>query len=159
MSVSATIGMQSRITETIESGIEFASSPSVVHTPGTNVSINATSTPDGEKFSGAEYALTAGSGSIDFTALTGIVVAVDGTGLRPRWVYFCNTGAANITIAKGASNGIDMFGASWTITLRPGEQISRTLSTSGPAVVSGTNKIIDLTGTGTDTLQMAVILG
>jgi len=159
MSVNGVYNFTDRVVETIETGIEFAANAQITHAPGTTLTLNATSSPVATKFSGAEYALVAGAKTLDFTALTGIVTTVDGSGLRPRVVSMRNTGVADITIAKGASNGSDMFGSAWTITLRPGEPLKRALSSTGPAVVSGTNKTVDLTGTGTDTLEFSITFG
>ena len=160
MSVRATLNFGGSIRETLTAGVEFAENPTVTHRVGGSVDLTSASTPDIEKFGADEPALAAGAATLDLTSLKGTNgVTVDGTGLRPRWIYLKNTGVADITFTKGASNGNDMFAGSWTFTLRPGEEKDHKFSAAGPSVVGGTNKIIDITGTGADTFQYAILLG
>lgn len=160
MSVRATLNFGGSIRETLTAGIEFADNPTVSHRVGESVDLSSTSTPDIEKFAANEPALAAGAATLDLTSLLGTNgVTVDGTGLRPRWIYLKNTGEADITFTKGASNGSDIFAGTWAFTLRPGERRQQDFSATGPAVVSSTNKIIDVTGTGTDTFQYAILFG
>jgi len=118
------------------------------------------STPSCVQRAGADVAMTAGALSLDLTALLGTNGAtVVGSG-RVQMVKFFNpaTNANAITIAKGASNGYDGFGSSFSITLAPGaEVLLRTLGNG--SVIGSTNRILDVTGTLTQVLSYEIIIG
>lgn len=105
--------------------------------------------------------LSSGSGSLDLRALTGVNgVAVDLNGLKPRAILFENpTSNANpITIAKGASNGYTGLGSSATITLQVGQSALLDMADNATAV-SGTVKVLDITGTGSQVLKYQIVAG
>lgn len=113
-----------------------------------------------------QYTLTmsGGLGSIDFTALPGLNASetIDGTGLKVQLlklkVPITNLNA--VTVAKGASNGYGLAtaGTTWTVTLSPGQSMLFVLSDLAPDVAPGA-RILDVTGTTTQTLQVGVVLG
>lgn len=126
--------------------------------------LNASSTPPASMQSQFSIALVSGAVSIDLTALPGLngSEAVNGTGLKVQLVKFKNpiTNANKITVAKGASNGygLDASGDSFSIPLSPGQSVMFVLDAAAPAIASGA-KTFDLTGTGTQALQVAVVMG
>lgn len=102
-------------------------------------------------------ALTAGSGAIDFTALPGTNGrSVDGTGLLAKVIKFRapDTNAGPMAIKKGVSDGLDI--GTQIEALPPGGEV--TLKFPAGVEVKADEKILDLTGTGTDTLEVAVVL-
>jgi len=122
-------------------------------------SLNSTTTPAVSKVAAGAAAMTAGLATIDLTALTGL----DGTSrtlnaLKVVLAKFKNPGANPITIAKGAANGYTGFGSAFSHTIPPGGTASFNLSTGGVAV-DGTHKTLDVSGTGTDTLQYSFSAG
>jgi hypothetical protein len=123
--------------------------------------LTSSTTPPVTKHAAFEKALVAGAGTIDLTALAGSNAgAVDGTGLKVQVAYF-KAKAANgnpITIAVGASNGYDLSGADFSVTLSPGQEVLLYGNDATPDIASG-DKTIDLSGTGTDTLQVELVMG
>jgi len=96
-------------------------------------------------------ALSSGLATIDLTASP-----YSGGTKTPIRVFLMNPAAnANtITIAKGATNGYAGFGASFSITLQPGESCQLV----GASALSSSNKTLDLTGTAAQTLVVQVQL-
>ncbi|TVQ59912.1 MAG: hypothetical protein EA379_09535 [Phycisphaerales bacterium] len=112
-------------------------------------------------------AMTAGAATIDLRALTGTNGAtVDGNGKKVLYAKFqAAAGNANpITIEAGASDGYPIFGADGEVTLparATSEAISEVLialGTSAPAI-SSSAKEIDISGTGTQAVNVIIILG
>jgi len=122
---------------------------------------DATSTPAIAGGGFCSVALAAGAATVDLTSLT----TVSGrnfslSGLKVRQMKLTNPSAnANaITIAKGAANGYTGFDAAFKITLQPGQ--SWLFDDAGNGVlVDATHKTLDLTGTGTQALQIAITGG
>jgi hypothetical protein len=96
-------------------------------------------------------ALSTGTATIDLTASP-----YSGGVKTPIRMFLMNPSAnANtITIAKGGTNGYAGFGSSFSITLSPGESCQL----DGASALSGSNKTLDLTGTGSQTLVVQVQL-
>lgn len=147
-------------TETRTDG-DLAPGTTLIHS-GYDVTANLTAatTPDETKAAYDQVAMSGGTGTIDMTALALQDASVTITGLKPRGVLFTAlaANAGNLTIAKGASNGYDGLGSAFSITLEPGMSVAVYFSTQGNAV-SGTNKTLDLSGTGTDGLTYGIIAG
>jgi|SRR6185312_9312151 len=126
--------------------------------------LTATTTPPATLQTQFNQALTAGAATIDLTALPGLNAdeVVNGNGLKVQLVKFKNPSAnANkITISQGASNAYRLDGATnWTISLAPGQSAGPFYLDAASDVISSTHKTIDLAGTGTQTLQVAVVMG
>ena len=112
-----------------------------------------------------EFAMTGGSGSLDLTSLShndgDATETVDMTGLKVQFARFTaptgNSGA--ITISDGASNGYEIFGdASGQVTISPGQSILLELAESADDV-GASDKTIDLSGTGTDSVEYTILAG
>lgn len=161
MSVNATASFILFVKETLALGVDGVTNPVLDRQIGGSQNYSASTTPAVSEISYESYAMTAGARTLDLTTdLIGTGgTNVDLSTLRPRVVYMKNLGAADITITKGASNGCDMFGSSWTEILRPGEELFRKLSSTGPGAIGAANKTIDITGTGTDALDFGIIAG
>lgn len=161
MTITANASLKLFVKETLSAGVDGVANPVISHEVGADQRYSASTTPAASKFSFDDYPLSGGALTLDLTTsllgVNGVTVNLDT--LRPRVVYFKNNGAADMVIAKGASNGSDMFGSAWTITLRPGEELFRKLSSTGPTAVGAANKTIDITGTGTDALAVGILAG
>jgi hypothetical protein len=119
------------------------------------------STPPCTLRAGQDLALSGGAGTIDLTALLGVNgVAVTGAGLRIQFAKFSAPAgnSAPITVAIGGTNGCDNFGPTFNAKLVPGAEVLFMLNAAG-TVISGTNTILTLTGTGTDILSFEIVLG
>lgn len=158
MSLSIVAELKMPLVETL-SGDDLAAESQLLHI-GYDVRrvMDGTTTPDVTGAGYQTFALVAGAKTIDLTSLLLNGVASNLNGLKPRAIRFRNTGAANMTIAKGASNGYDGLGSAFSVTLEPGHAVQFDLSSTGNAV-GGSNKTFDLSGTGTDTLQFSVVAG
>ena len=127
----------------------------------THAVLSATTTPPVTKVAAFEQALVGGAGSIDLTALVGTNGAtVDGTGLKVQAIKLKakSTNTAGITISKGVSNGYALAGANYSEELKPGQEVTRYGNNATPAIAGGA-KTLDLAGTGTDALQVIVVMG
>jgi hypothetical protein len=110
-------------------------------------------------FSGAVYALIAGAKTLDLRALRTVAGGSgDGNGLKVQGFYFKNLGANPMTIVGGASNGYLIFGTSGSVIVPAGGALALSLADAS-ADVSASVKTIDVSGTGTQTFECAVILG
>jgi len=108
-----------------------------------------------------QQALAAGVATIDLTALDGFNdKVVNGTGLRVQLLRVRNpaTNANPISIAKGAANGYDGLGAAFGVTLAPGAEVTILTNDAGSDIGSG-NKTLDLTGTGSQALDVEIVMG
>lgn len=116
------------------------------------------------KVAAYEVTLSAGAATINLAALTGLTSeeTVVGTGLKVQFFKFKNktTNANAMTITKGASNGWgpDATGASFTIPMSPGQSWTFSGAEAGIDIASGV-RTIDVTGTGSQVLQIHVVMG
>jgi hypothetical protein len=159
MAVSANISFLARIRETLETGVDGAASPVIIHDAlDKSVTLNASSAVPATKCSVDTIALTAGAKTVDLTALAGANGTVDGTGLKVQFIRIVNNGANAMTFAEGASNGYELLGNGWTITLPAGGYMQFYLPEGTPDIASGA-KTIDVSGTGTQTFDLTVVMG
>lgn len=130
----------------------------------TNVAFTTATAPDIELVAVYEKALAAGTGSIDLVTHTGSNGAVkDFTGKSVRAFKFKakDTNAGPITLTEGAANGYELLGNAWKVELKPGAEVMGVfpLVAQQAPVVGAAAKVIDLTGTGTDVVQVELIAG
>lgn len=158
MSIRATVVGQISVLETLASGIDGVADPTLVYN-GFNFShsVNATTTITGTKVAADTSALSGGAATLDFTSLPTVNTTQTFNGLKLRGYLFSTptTNAGNITIAEGASNGYPLGDS---IVLKPGQKVVKWLDDEG-ATVSGTDKTLDLAGTGTDAFSYILIAG
>lgn len=110
-------------------------------------------------FSGKVYSLSGGAASVDLRALRTVGGGSgDGNGLKVQGFYFKNLGANAMTIVGGASNGYLIFGTSGSVVVQPGGALC-IYHADASADIDATHKTIDVSGTGTQTFECAVILG
>lgn len=109
-------------------------------------------------------ALITGAKTLDLTALPrGNAPDVDLTGLTIKAVLIYNrSGNAVLTIAKGATNGYFIFGATAsTVALPDGFYnqfgVNNVAGAGALAAVDETHKTIDFTGTGTESFEIAIL--
>lgn len=127
----------------------------------TSKAFNAGSDPAAQLVAAFEQALTAGAATIDLTGLAGTNGAtVDGTGKKVIAAKFSNpvANSSPITIGEGAANGYELAGDGWSVTLGPGDEVTLLRHGHAPAI-GATAKDIDLSGTGTETLNVILVLG
>lgn len=161
---SVTINSQLTIVETIVGG-GISGSDATVTKNGYNETVVATAstTPPVTKATGFDLALSGGTGTIDLTALPGLTPSetIDCTGLKLTCLKLLNpaTNANKITVAKGASNGFQIDGATtWSFVLAPGQSIL--VNADGASdTVGSTKRTIDVTGTGSQVLNVVAALG
>lgn len=160
MAVSSTFAFTCDTRETLTAGVDGADNPVIYHN-GFNVTgvIDSTTTPDAEGIVSKTLAMTAGAYTIDLSSMTGTNgAAVNMTGKAIRIFRIENAGAAAMTIAKGASNGHTGLGATFQAAIPIGGAIQFYLKSGGVAV-SGTDKTLDIAGTGTDSFNLTIVYG
>lgn len=130
----------------------------------TDGTFTASTTVPVTKQAAFQKALSTGTGTIDLTAIPGDTVdeTINGSGLKVQFLKLKNptTNANKIVVTKGGSNGYG-FGAAgdtWTIPLDPGHEVLLSFDDDNPDVAGGA-KTIDLTGTGSQALDVQIILG
>lgn len=162
MSVSAAYASTLTVTEVLSDATLSSSGNRVIHDANsTSGTYNSGSTPAITKRARLAYTMTAGAATIDLRALIGTNgAAVDGNGLRAQFVKIINpiTNANAITISKGASNGYDGLGSSFSIALVPGGELLVKLNDGG-ADIGATNKTLDLAGVGSQVITGEVLMG
>lgn len=172
MSVTATIQNVITVRETLETGIA-AASKKLIHSDLYNFSKewSATAAPTTEQApitKAALYAkaLAAGVGTIDLTALPGINGAVvDGTGLKVQAIRIENprTNANPLRIFNAAANSYNLAGATYDVTLRPGDRFTLTANDdAGRPDVGAAAKNISLSDVGvlgTESCKVTILLG
>jgi hypothetical protein len=157
--------------EATETGVDVPSTPaansaaSLTHDAfNISQSLGAATTPVGTKIAFFELALSGGAASIDLTALPHNGGTVDGTGLKVQAALFRNPAAnAAMTVKDGASNGYNIFGDSSGQVTIPGHATKASavmlfFPEGLPDVAAGA-KTIDVTGTGTEVLEVGLVLG
>lgn len=121
--------------------------------------LTATTTPPVTKCAFFTKALTAGAGTIDLTALSHNGATVDLTGLKVQSIKFKNkAGNAVMTFTEGASNGIALFGASFSFRLQAEQETTFYLNDLAPDVAAG-DRTIDIAGTGTQECEVSITAG
>lgn len=124
----------------------------------------SSTTPPVTKSAMTAKTMSSGTATIDLTAMANDSdgATVDFSGLKVCCLTLTNpsSNANAITIAEGASNGFELNsgGTAWTVTLDPGDSVQFLLNESTPDV-SGTKKTIDITGTGSQVLNIGVTAG
>lgn len=160
--VSVDWALKCTITETLPSNTDSApdATRKITHTAFNEAgTLTSATTPPVTKQASFVKALSTGSGTIDLTSLTGSNGAtVDGTGLKVQILRVKNLGANNLVITPGASNGIDLFGSSSSVTVFPGACYQFFLNDSPPDIASG-DRTIDLAGTGSQTSEWTIVMG
>jgi archaellin len=165
MAVTTSWAMKIDTTETLTSRVDGAVSPSIdqramsAPVSGQTSVLTSTSTPAATKCSYNTLSLTAGAKTIDLTSIPTVTSATDTmTGLKVQLCKIKNNGANAMTFTFGASNGYLLLGTAWKIILPAGAEVMFN-GNNGAAAIDGTHKTIDVSGTGTDSFDFAVICG
>jgi len=141
---------------------EPAANVTVKHTRlNKSATYQADTTPPVTKVATFSQSLTDGAATIDLTALEGTNgAAVDGTGLKVQAIKIVAKAAnANaITIAKGASNGYALAGAGFSVALAAGQEVVLFGNDATPDIAVDA-KTLDLTGTGTQGVDVVIVMG
>ena len=124
---------------------------------------NPTSSPPGKYYSSQTLSLVAGVATIDLTALPGLQAAIDGSGLKLNALRIrgeADGSNAKLTIAEGAANPYELFGAANPIEYPAGCSKCFTFEFDDAlADIAAGAKNIDLAGTGTDSFFIEIIVG
>lgn len=160
--VTVTYEAKATVVETLPSNSGSApdSTRKVTHTNyNESATLDASSTPPATLVAEFLATLSSGALTIDLRALTGTNGAsVDGNGLKVQILRVKNLGANILTITPGASNGIDLLGASSSIAIPAGGHFQMYFNDASPDIAAG-DKTLDLAGTGAQTSEWTVIMG
>ena len=163
MSISVQVRAEVTVSETL-SYPALASNTPPLQWSGFNLNkkLGESTTPPAVKHAEFVKALSGGAATIDLTSLTGQKgEAVTFSGLKVQAILLKNDAAnGTITVSKGASNGygLDAGGADFDIPVAPGAALVMYFDDELPDV-SGSAKTLDLAGTGTQSLQVALAAG
>lgn len=164
MAVALNLQLIMDIFETLATGVPAASTAgaTIEHANwNQTLALDANTTVPITKTAIFQKALVAGAVTVDLTALTGSNgAAVTLSGLKVQALYLKNptTNANTIKVKVGAANGYQVAGAAWEVTLSPGQWMVLYGHDLTPDV-GGAAKDLDLTGTGTQALDMAIVAG
>jgi hypothetical protein len=119
--------------------------------------IFTTGAPAATAVAAQQAALSGGALTLDLTSLSYRGTTVNFNGKVVKYVVFRNpAGNANsITVAQGGANPYTLLGATFSLTLQPGDVIGFA-PTAAPAV-SSTVKTLALTGTGAQALDVLMV--
>ena len=155
----ATIKMLLEVIEDL--GLSTVTDDQVTHKYEKSGIYTSTSTPDVALVYEGTVALTAGTATLDLTNVSdkgGNTIAT--TDLKVRMIYArpttTNTGA--LTLTEGSSNGYELFGSGWTIALTAGQEFVAFCDSDTPDVTASTCEI-DLSGTGTESIDLLIVFG
>lgn len=161
-SVTVTYAATCTVAETLatNTGSAPASTRVVTHTEYNEAaSLTASTTPPVTTVAEFLLTLSGGAATVDLRALTGTNGAsIDGNGLKVQVLRVKNLGANIMTIVPGASNGIDLLGASSSLTIPAGGHAMIYFNDASPDI-SGTDKTLDVTGTTTQTSEWTIVMG
>jgi hypothetical protein len=147
--------------ETPGDGVDASSDPRVSHDAfNLSESLNASSTPPITKTSYKTWTIgVGGTTDIDLTALPGLEgVIQDCTGLKLQTLIVESNTAVTVTIGAGPSNGYDLFGSGNSQDLGGLYHGAHRWKDSRDDV-SATDRIIRITGTVGDTINIGLCLG
>ena len=162
MPVSAIVRNACTVVETFTDASLSANDKTLTHNAFDRVhSLTAATTPPVTKVAAFTLALVAGEAEIDLTNLTGSNGGpIDGTGLKVQVlkVNATSTNANPITFEAGDSNGYTIGAVGWVSPLLAGQEWLHYGNEGNPDVAAGA-KIIKVTGTGTQSAQVLIVLG
>lgn len=160
MGISVSYVSQLTVVETASGAFVSSDDNTITTRLNTTTTLNSGTTPAATKYSAFTKALSGGAGTIDLTSLSGSTPSetVSFSTLKVRAFKFQNPGSNAITVTPGASNGLNLLGADFTLVIPAGGEVLMTLN-AGSVTVDNTHKTLDLAGTGTDTLNVELIAG
>ena len=127
----------------------------------TSATLTPNTTPAVTKPASFVVTMTAGAATIDLTSISGAQGTISGSGLKVQMIMFqgkSGNGAA-VTIAKGASNGYTGLGSAFSVTIPTAGAECTFYGNNAAGAVGSTNKTLDVSGTGTDALNVTVWFG
>lgn len=154
------------VLETLTAGVAdvFAGNAVVTHSKfNVGFNLNSTTTPAAQKVASFSKAMVGGAGTIDLTALPGTNGAIiDGTGLVVIGFLVTNPSNNIILVGQGASNPYPVWGSSMvSLRIQKGGTILQYESNGNGfgVAISSSNKNINIAGSGTDSLNVVIVLG
>lgn len=166
MSVSVTLDSKIKTIETSDANLVSTQDATRTYNGlDTAVTLNSTSTPDAEDAAYFRITLVAGAATLDLTAMlhqisSTATLSKSASGKKVRaWKFKAPTGnTGNIVVTKGASNGYSPVGTTFTKVIAPGGYSEDYFYTSA-GDVGGSAKNLDVTGTGTEYVDVGVVWG
>lgn len=168
-SVQAEIKAELTVLEVLGAGVEASdtSGARITHNQfNKSISLTGTTSVPVSKVASFRKALSGGSATIDLTSLTQANgAALDATGLKLQALLAVavsgNTSA--VTLEKGATNGYELMGGSWSIRVFPGEPglpgFALIHTGEDAPDIGPTAKTIDLSGTGSESVDISMVFG
>lgn len=160
MAVSLTYSGVAQVSETLASGVDGATSPTIYHSSFDDQgTINATSTVPATKCVVKVIALSGGAATINLATITGTNGLIqDSTGLKVQYFRVKNLGAAVMTFTVGAANGYNLAGAGFSVALLTDQWFIFFGNDATPDVAAA-DLSIDVAGTTTQTFELTLVTG
>lgn len=162
MSVSVSYAATATVIETLpnNTGSAAAATRVVTHADyNETAALNASSTPPATLVAEFLLTLSSGAATIDLRTLTGTNGAsVDGNGLKVQVVRIKNLGANNMTFKGGSATPHNMFTVTTGQVVFPGAHMM-IFSNDGGDDIDATHKYWDVSGTGSQTAEVTIIMG
>lgn len=162
MSISCALAMRLTVDETLETTTApyINSSAAALNHNGVDktVTLTASSTPAVDTVVAFKATLVAGAKTIDLTSITHNGATVSLSGKKIKAIKFRNPSANAMTITEGASNGYELLGNAFTFILLQNQELQIYLADGAPTV-SGSLKNIDVSGTGTQYIDVIAVAG
>lgn len=133
----------------------------ITHRINISKMLTSATTPDGELVYSVTQALTAGSATIDLKSISnteGTTITTEAKKVRAFAAKATSDNANPLTLTVGASNGYTMLGAGWKVILSASDTFAVYLGDNAPAI-SDSVKTIDLSGTGSQSVDIVIIFG
>ena len=162
MSLSLNVGLTFVGVETLDGNVAYATAKAVTHDVGkAQATKNGASDVPVTDMAAFDLTLSSGAGSVNLAALPGAGGGTrDLTGKKLQYLFLENksTNANSMAFTVGASNGYDVAGADFHLTLLPGQWAFLALNELAPDVASG-DRTIDVAGTGSQVAKIGVVGG
>lgn len=118
-------------------------------------------TVDAELVYMGTQALTDGTATIDLLSLAdteGNTIATTGKKVRAIMISPTDGNTGAVTLTEGASTGYELGGNTWSLALSDGDWALIYLGASAPTI-SASLKYIDISGTGTESIDLIILFG
>lgn len=162
MAAKLTYRFQATVVETLTSQVDGVTSPDVTHDKFNEVdSLDGTTTVPVTTVFSDTVALVGGVKTLDLTSLTGVGGSIDATGLKLQLAYFRNpsTNTVALTVDVGAANGYELFGGATGKIIIPIGGRNMFFGADNLDDVAAADAEIDITGTGTESFDVVLVLG
>lgn len=164
MSITATITSTVSVAEsysTTAPSVNTSSAQSVTYLDATALSLTANTGVPATTVVKFRKTLSGSTGSIDLTSLTDVLkgsVSLSGLKVQAIKITAKSDNANDFSVTVGASNGYQLSGSDFKVTLKAGQTVLLTGNEQTPDV-GGSAKVFDLAGTSGQSIDVIIVAG